>query len=107
MVINSGTVFVSPLDSCSFENACNISQYNNNQCYVALHYQTIAHGVIQDLYRDNQLEQVQAFKSLYDAQSLKYETITSAQTSLVHDGRGTPPSVPTVSISTLPTMIVQ
>jgi hypothetical protein len=46
----------------------------------ALNYQTIAHGYLQDLYREDHLEQVQAFKEMYDRQSLKYEEITSATT---------------------------
>ena len=74
---------------------------------VALNYQTIAHGVIQDLYRDNQLEQVQTFKNLYDAQSLKHETVTTAQTSVISDGSGTPPPVPTANITSSPTTIDQ
>ena len=51
---------------------------------VALHYQTIAHGFLQDLYRDTQLEQVQAFKAMYDARSVKHELITSVQTTIVN-----------------------
>ena len=46
---------------------------------VSLNYQTIAHGFLQDLYRDDHLEQVQTFKSMYDAQSLKHELITDAE----------------------------
>ncbi len=52
---------------------------------VSLKYQTIAYGFLQDLYRDNQLEQVQTFKAMYDAQSLKHEQITTAQTMVVSD----------------------
>lgn len=56
---------------------------------VALNYQSLAHDFVQDLYRDSQLAQVQTFKTMYDAQSLKHEQITSAQTTVVSDG-GTP-----------------
>jgi len=59
---------------------------------VSLNYQVIMHGFLQDLYRDNQLEQVQTFKTMYDALSLKHEQITSAQTTVINDG--TPPPVP-------------
>ena len=65
---------------------------------VSLNYQTIAFGYLQDLYRDNHLEQVQTFKTLYDAQSLKYEQIASAQTTVLSDGGGTP-VVPVVNLS--------
>ena len=63
---------------------------------VSLNYQTIAHGFLQDLYRDDQLAQVQSFKEMYDAQSLKHEQIASAQTTVVNTG-GTP--LPTVNLS--------
>jgi hypothetical protein len=59
---------------------------------VSLNYQTITHGFLQDLYRDNQLEQVQTFKALYDAQSLKYEQITSAQTTVTNNIEPAPDS---------------
>ena len=52
---------------------------------VSLNYQTIAHGFLQDLYRDAHLQQVQTFKTLYDAQSLKHEQVASAQTTVVSD----------------------
>jgi len=38
---------------------------------LSLNFQVIAHGYLQALYRDNQLEQVQAFKGMYSAQSLR------------------------------------
>jgi len=72
---------------------------------VSLNYQTIAHGFLQDLYRDDHLEQVQTFKTMYDAQSLKHEQIVSAQTTVVSDGGGNPPPVPTASLSASPSMI--
>lgn len=73
---------------------------------VSLNYQTIAHGYLLDMYRDLQLEQVQAFKTMYDAQSLKYEQITSAQTTVVSDGGGTtPPPAPTAALTATPAMI--
>jgi hypothetical protein len=74
---------------------------------VSLNYQTIAHGYLQDLYREDHLEQVQTFKTLYDAQSLKHEQITSAQTTVVSDGSGTPPPAPTASLSASPSAIDQ
>jgi Zn-finger protein len=74
---------------------------------VSLNYQTIAHGFLQDLYRDNQLQQVQDFKAMYDAQSLKHEQITSTQTTVVSDGGGNPSPVPTASISASPATIDQ
>ena len=52
---------------------------------VSLNYQTIAFGFLQDLYRDGHLEQVQTFKTLYDAQTLKHEQIASVQTTVVSD----------------------
>lgn len=72
---------------------------------VSLNYQTIAHGFLQDLYRDNQLEQVQTFKAMYDAQTLKHEQITSAQTTVLSDGGGNPPPVPVVNVSVSPSSI--
>ncbi|NNJ96171.1 MAG: hypothetical protein HKP12_03345, partial [Gammaproteobacteria bacterium] len=49
---------------------------------VSLNYQTIAHGFVQDLYKEGHLEQVQTFKAMYDAQSLKYEPVASANTAV-------------------------
>jgi len=60
---------------------------------VSLKYQTIAHGYLQDLYRDNQLDEVQTFKAMYDAQSVKHEQITSVQTTVVNTGGGPDDSV--------------
>jgi hypothetical protein len=59
---------------------------------VSLNYQTIAFGYLQDLYRDSQLEQVQTFKALYDAQSLKHEQITSVQTIVTNNINPAPDS---------------
>ncbi len=73
---------------------------------VSLNYQTIAFGFLQDLYRDDQLEQVQTFKALYDAQTLKHEQIANAQTTVVSDGDGTLP-VPVVSLTVSPSTIDQ
>lgn len=56
---------------------------------VSLNYQTIAHGFVQDLYKEGHLEQVQTFKAMYDAQSLKYEPVASANTAVDSDGRET------------------
>ncbi len=58
----------------------------NLKVTVALNYQSIAHDFLQDMYRDKQLAQVQTFKAMYDAQSLKHEQIASAQTTVVSDG---------------------
>jgi hypothetical protein len=74
---------------------------------VSLNYQTIGHGYLQDLYSDTDLEQVLTFKAMYDAQSLKYEQITSAQTTVVSDGGGTPPPVPTASLTAAPDIITE
>jgi PKD repeat protein len=72
---------------------------------VSLNYQTIAHGFLQDLYREDHLPQVQTFKTLYDAQSLKHEQVASAQTTVISDGGGTPPPAPVVNLSAAPTVI--
>jgi len=74
---------------------------------VALNYQTISHGFLQDLYRDNQLEQVQVFKTMYDAQSLKYEQISSTQTTVVNDVVPPPAVAPLISLSVTPSTITQ
>jgi len=72
---------------------------------VSLNYQTIAYGFLQDLYEDDQLEQVQTFKDMYDAQSLKHEQIVSAQTTVTSTGGGTP-TAPTTSLSASATTII-
>jgi hypothetical protein len=70
---------------------------------VSLNYQTIAYGFLQDLYQDSQLVQVQTFKTMYDAQSLKHEQIASAQTTVVSDGGSDPsPDTDTESDNTEP-----
>jgi hypothetical protein len=75
---------------------------------VSLNYQTIAHGYLQDMYQDLHLEQVQTFQTMYDAQSLKHEQITSAQTTVVSDGGvTTPPPAPTAQLSVTPTTITE
>jgi hypothetical protein len=73
---------------------------------VSLNFQVIAHGYLQDLYRDSQLEQVQAFKDMYSAQSLKHEVITSAQTTVVSDGGGSLPVLPAVTLSASPSSTI-
>jgi len=60
---------------------------------VSLNYQTIAHGFLQDLYRDNDLQQVSDFKTMYDAQSLKHELMVSAQSTVISDGGGVSPAM--------------
>jgi hypothetical protein len=72
---------------------------------VSLKFQTIMHGYLQDLYRDDQLQQVQDFRTMYEAQSLKHETIANAQTTVVSDGGGTPTPLPTVTLSASPSTI--
>jgi hypothetical protein len=79
---------------------------------VSLNYQTIAYGFLQDLYGDDHLTQVQTFKTLYDAQTLKYEQIANAQTTVVSDGGSTPPAPeptpaaePSVTLSASPSTI--
>jgi hypothetical protein len=75
---------------------------------VSLNYQAIAHGFLQDLYGADHLEQVQTFKTMYDAQSLKHEQVASAQTTVVSDGAGAPlPAVPVVTLSASPSTIDQ
>ena len=53
-----------------------------------LNYQPLAHGSEQDIYRDIQLKQVQTFKTMNEAQSLKHEVIASTQTTVLSDGGG-------------------
>ncbi len=78
---------------------------------VSLNYQTIAHGFLQDLYSESHLAEVQTFKTLYDAQSLKYEQIVSAQTTVAGNGGTTPPppppgaNEPTVNLSASPVTV--
>jgi len=83
---------------------------------VSLNYQTIAHGFLQDLYGGaDHLEQVQTFKTMYDAQSLKHEQIANAQTTVASDGGGTPPPVvepppvvqPTVNLTASPSSVAR
>lgn len=74
---------------------------------VSLNYQTIGHGFLIDLYQDEHLKQVQTFRAMYDAQSLKHEQITSAQTTVISDGGGNPPPAPTASLSAFPLTIDQ
>jgi len=83
-----------------------LSASGNLTVQVDLNYQTIMHGFVQDLYIDN-LPEVQAFKAMYQAQSLKHELITSAQTTVVSDGGGQTVPVPVVSISAIPATIDQ
>lgn len=72
---------------------------------VSLNYQTIAHGYLQDLYRDDHLEQVQTFKALYDAQALKHEQVASAQTTVTSGVGGTAAALPIVSLLATPSTI--
>jgi len=62
---------------------------------VSLNYQTIGHGFLQDLYSAGHLEQVQTFRTMYEAQDRKHELVASAQTTVVSDGGGAPPPLPT------------
>ena len=62
---------------------------------VALNYQTISHGFLQDLYRSDHLTQVQTFMAMYEAQDLKHEQIAGVQTTVFSDGGGAAaPAVP-------------
>lgn len=54
---------------------------------VALNYQTISHGFIQDLYNDVQVQAVNEFRIMYEAQDLKHELMASAQSRVSSDGR--------------------
>jgi hypothetical protein len=54
-----------------------------------LNYQTIDYAFLQDLYNQDHLEQVQTFKAMYEAQSLKHEQIASVQTTVVSDAAPT------------------
>lgn len=47
---------------------------------VSLDYQPLSHGMLEDLFKDNDLEQVSNFESMYDALTLKHETMASAKT---------------------------
>jgi len=72
---------------------------------VSLNYQTIAHGFLQDLYKEDHLEQVQTFKTLYAKQSLKHEQIASANTTVANDGGGIAPTAPTARLTAVPATI--
>lgn len=69
---------------------------------VSLNYQTISYGFLQDLYQDSQLEQVQTFKTMYDAQSLKHEQIVNAHTTVVSDSASNPPPASDTEPATTP-----
>ncbi|NNJ92031.1 MAG: hypothetical protein HKP55_10170, partial [Gammaproteobacteria bacterium] len=61
---------------------------------VALNYQTIMHGFIQDLYQDNHLQEVNSFLAMYQQQNLKHENIASLQTTITDtDKDGTDNSI--------------
>jgi hypothetical protein len=47
---------------------------------VNLNYQPLSHGMLEDLFKDNDLEQVSNFESMYDSLTLKHETMASAET---------------------------
>ncbi|MEJ2330839.1 MAG: multiheme c-type cytochrome [Gammaproteobacteria bacterium] len=49
---------------------------------VMLNYQAITHGALLDLYRDDDAPEVKDFKSMYDAQALKFETMAVAETQI-------------------------
>ncbi len=73
-----------------------------------LNFQTLAYGFVQDLYSDAHLGEVQTFKTLYDAQTLKHELVDSIQTVVISDAGGVPAAVmPTVSITASPVTIEQ
>lgn len=68
---------------------------------VDLLYQPLAHGFVQDLYEDRQLPEVDAFRTLYEAQALKYEVIASDQMT-VDGGVSGGGTVPTLSLTAEP-----
>jgi len=75
---------------------------------VDLNYQTIMHGFVQDLYKNANLPEVKAFKTMYDAQSLKHETIQHVQTLVTNnDAPVDLIAHPTVSIKATPVTIEQ
>jgi hypothetical protein len=47
---------------------------------VSLNYQSITHGALVDLYKDEETPEVHAFRTMYDPQSLKFETMAVAET---------------------------
>ncbi len=64
-------------------------------------YQPLAHGFVQDLYLDQHLPEVDAFKTLYQGQQLKHEPLASDQ--LVVSGAGAEPeALPSLSLSADP-----
>ena len=67
-----------------------VEDTGNLNVSVSLNYQVIMHGFLQDLYSEDQLEQVQTFKSMYDALNLKHEQITNAQIKIGNDDTSTP-----------------
>ena len=82
---------------------------------VSLNYQSITHGALVDLYQEDDTPEVKDFKSMYDAQALKFETMAVAVTQIDSgmaaepveesgedqaDDTGTIPSVETESITT-------
>jgi len=75
---------------------------------VDLNYQTIMHGFVHDLYKNANLPEVKAFKTMYDAQSLKHETIQHVQTLVTNnDAPVDLIAHPTVSIKATPVTIEQ
>jgi hypothetical protein len=80
-----------------------VTASGNLNVSVDLNYQSIMHGFIADLYRDSDLPEVQTFKNMYDPQSLKHETITSAQTLVENSGGTTPAPTPSVNLLANPT----
>ena len=47
---------------------------------VSLNYQPLSHGMLEDLFKDNDLEEVSSFESMYDSLTLKHETMAIAKT---------------------------
>ena len=85
-----------------------VSVNGNLNIEVDLNYQTIMHGFIMDLYKDESLPEVKAFKAMYDAQSLKHETIQSAQTVVINRDRPVDSgSLPAVQLKATPVTIEQ
>ncbi|MEW8475072.1 MAG: hypothetical protein AB2652_20170 [Candidatus Thiodiazotropha endolucinida] len=72
---------------------------------VDVYYQPLAHGFVQDLFNDADIAQVQAFKTLYEAQTLKYELMSNAVAQVSSQSPVT--ANPSVVISATPESITE
>jgi hypothetical protein len=57
---------------------------------VMLNYQSISHGDLVDLYKDDETPEVRSFKNMFDAQPLKHETMATAETLIRNDNEAVP-----------------